>query len=97
MECIRVQMGQTEAQRGHTAQLVDFCYLLYNTPDICGISMPDITSPGTWFTVCLKVMEDLQNPVHGAQGALKASCRAAGTNTGTTGDARPGFNPTTTR
>lgn len=31
MECIRVQMGQTEAQRGHTAQLVDFCYLLYNT------------------------------------------------------------------
>lgn len=28
MESVRAQMGQTETQRGHTAQFVDLCYLL---------------------------------------------------------------------
>lgn len=28
---VRVEVGETEAQRGHTAQLVDFCYLLDDT------------------------------------------------------------------
>lgn len=31
MECIRVEMGEAEAQRRHAAQLVDLCYLLDNT------------------------------------------------------------------
>lgn len=66
-------------------------------PDICSISVPDVTSPGAWFAVCLKVMKDLQNSVHGAWGPLKAASRAAGTNTGTTRHPRTGFNPTATR
>lgn len=66
-------------------------------PDIRGISVPDITSPGTWFTICLKVMEDLENAVHGARGPLKAPSGAAGTNAGNTRHPGPGFNPTTTR
>lgn len=65
-------------------------------PDICSISMPDITSPGAWFTVRLKVMEDFQNPIHGAWGPLKSPGRTTGTNTGAAGHPRTGFNPTTT-
>lgn len=64
-------------------------------PDICRISVPDITGPGARFAVCLKVMEDLKNPVHGAQGALQTPSRA--TSARTTRHASPGFNPTTTR
>lgn len=66
-------------------------------PDICSISMPDITGPGAWFAICLKVVEDLENPVHGARRPLEASSRAAGANTRTTRHPGPGFNPTTTR
>lgn len=31
VQSVRVEVGETEAQRGHTAQLVDFCYLLDDT------------------------------------------------------------------
>lgn len=74
-----------------------FCISLLSYSDICSISMSDITSPGAWFAVRLEVMKDLENPVHGAWRPLKTSSRAAGTNTGTTGHPRPGFNPTATR
>lgn len=28
-------------------------------PDICPVSVPNVAGPGAWFTVCLKVVEDL--------------------------------------
>lgn len=65
-------------------------------PDICAFPMPDITGPVTGFTVCLKIMEDFQNSIHGARGPFKASGRATGTNTSAAGHPRTGFNPTTT-
>lgn len=65
-------------------------------PDICAIPMPDITGPVAGFTVCLKIMEDFQNPIHGARRPFKASGRATGTNTSAAGHPRTGFNPTTT-
>lgn len=71
--------------------------IITSHPNICSISMSDITSPVAWFTVCLEIMEDFQNPIHGTWGPFKGSSRAAGTNASSTGHSRTGFNPTTTR
>lgn len=65
-------------------------------PDICAVPMPDITGPVAGFTVCLKIMEDFQNPIHGAWGPFKAPGRATSANTSVAGHPRTGFNPTTT-
>lgn len=65
-------------------------------PDICAIPVPYITGPVTGFAVCLKIMEDFQNPIHRAWGPFKTSGRATGTNTSAAGHPRTGFDPTTT-
>lgn len=70
--------------------------LFLSYPDICAIPMPYITGPVTGFTVRLKIMEDFQNPIHGAWGPFETSSRATGTDTGVAGYPRTGFNPTTT-
>lgn len=69
--------------------------VLPSYPDICSISVPDITCPGARFTVCLKVMEDLKNSIHGCWSPLQTSCRT--TCAGTTWQPRSGFNPATAR
>lgn len=64
--------------------------------DICPVSVPNVAGPGAWFTVCLKVVEDLQDPVHGARGPFQSSSGPAGTQAGAAGHPRTGLDPTTT-
>lgn len=59
--------------------------------------MPDVASPGARLAVGLKVVEDLQDPVHGARRPLQAPGRAAGAHGGAGGHPGAGLDPTTTR
>lgn len=64
--------------------------------DIRPVSVPDVAGPGAWFTVCLKVVEDLQDPVHGARRPFQSPGGPAGTQAGATGHPRAGLDPTAT-